>query len=58
MHPDVPIVLVASAMEPSWMETAGIHGVTPLVGRPTGERLAEAVEAAIAAKGSPGGPGC
>ena len=57
MHPDVPIVLVASGMEPSWMETAGLHGVTPLVGQPTGERLAEAIEAAIAAKGSPGGPG-
>jgi DNA-binding NarL/FixJ family response regulator len=50
LHPDVPIVLVASGMEPSWMETAGQHGVTPLVGQPTGERLVEAVEAAIAAK--------
>jgi hypothetical protein len=51
MHPDVPIVLVASGMEPEWMETVGVHGVTPLVGRPTGERLAEAIEAAIAGKG-------
>jgi hypothetical protein len=51
MHPEVPIVLVASGMEPEWMETVGVHGVTPLVGRPTGERLAEAIEAAIAAKG-------
>jgi hypothetical protein len=49
-HPDVPIVLVASGMEPSWMEAAGRHGVTPLVGLPTGERLAEAVEAALAGR--------
>ncbi len=26
------------------METAGLHGVTPLVGRPSGERLVEAIE--------------
>jgi hypothetical protein len=50
MHPDVPIVLVASGMEPSWMETAGFHGVTPLVGQPTGERLAVAIEEALAAR--------
>ena len=54
MHPEVPIVLVASGMEPAWIETAGLHGVTPLVGRPSGERLAEAIEAAIASKGSAG----
>lgn len=62
IHPAVPIVLVAPGMEPSWMETAGLHGVTPLVGRPTGERLAEAIEAALAAQSRPaedrpGGPG-
>jgi hypothetical protein len=48
LHPAVPIVLVASGMEPSWMETAGLHGVTPLVGQPTGERLAAAIETALA----------
>jgi hypothetical protein len=52
-HPDVPIVLVASGMEPAWMETAGLHGVTPLVGSPTGERLAAAIETALADKGGP-----
>jgi len=67
IHPEVPIVLVAPGMEPSWMETAGLHGVTPLVGRPSGERLAEAIEAALAAQSRPaqsrpaesrpGGPG-
>ena len=53
MHPEVPIVLVASGMEPAWMETVGRHGVTPLVGRPTGERLAEAIESALTSRQSP-----
>jgi hypothetical protein len=53
IHPDVPIVLVASGMEPSWMELAGLHGVTPLVGQPTGDRLAAAIETALGA--APGG---
>jgi hypothetical protein len=57
MHPEVPIVLVASGMEPAWAETAGLHGVTPLVGRPTGERLAEAIEAALAEKARERGTG-
>jgi hypothetical protein len=47
-HPDVPIVLLASGMEPAWIETAGPLGVTPLVGLPSGERLAEAIELALA----------
>lgn len=51
MHPEVPIVLVAAGIEPAWMETAGLHGVTPLVGNATGERLAQAIEAAIAGRG-------
>ena len=57
IHPEVPIVLVAPGIEPSWVEIAGLHGVTPLVGRPTGDRLAEAIEAAVAAKSGPGGAG-
>jgi len=47
IHPDVPVVLVATALEPSWIETAGLHRVTPLVGNPTGDRLAEAIERAM-----------
>ena len=47
-HPDVPIVLSAPGMEPSWIETAGPLKITPLVGDPTGERLAAAIEAALA----------
>jgi hypothetical protein len=40
LHPDLPIVL-------DWVETAGAHRVTPLVGHPTGDRLVTAIEAAI-----------
>jgi hypothetical protein len=47
IHPDIPIVLCATGMEPDWIETAGIHRVTPLVGAATGARLAEAIEGAI-----------
>jgi hypothetical protein len=37
-------------MEPEWIETAGWHKVTPLVGQPTGERLAAAIETALAGR--------
>jgi hypothetical protein len=57
LHPDVPIVLVASGMEPAWIETAGRHGVIPLVGLPTGERLAAAIELALATRGAASEPG-
>ena len=48
IHPNVPVVLTASGIEPEWIETIGAHRVTPLVGVPTGARLAEAIEEAIA----------
>jgi hypothetical protein len=48
LHPELPIVLTASGIEPDWIELAGPHGITPLVGAPTGERLAEAIEEALA----------
>jgi DNA-binding NtrC family response regulator len=54
VHPDVPVVLIASGMEPDWIETVGKHGITPLVGAPSGERLAEAIEAALAGRAAPG----
>jgi hypothetical protein len=54
LHPDVPIILTATGLEPEWIETAGTHAVTPLVGAPTGERLAAAIETALA--GAPGAP--
>lgn len=46
-HPNVPIVLSASGMEPDWIETAGPRRVTPLVGAPVGQRLAGAIETAL-----------
>ena len=48
LHPDVPIVLSASGIEPEWIELAGAHRITPLVGMPTGPRLVVAIENAIA----------
>lgn len=47
LHPDVPIVLSATGIEPDWIETAGPNRITPLVGLPTGERLASAIEASM-----------
>ncbi|MEO8273149.1 MAG: hypothetical protein ABI620_03705 [Chloroflexota bacterium] len=49
LHPDVPIVLSASGMEPAWVATIGANRITPLVGLPSGERLANAIEAALLA---------
>lgn len=50
LHPDIPIVLCATSFEPAWIETAGCHRVTPLVGPPTADRLAAAIEHAIASE--------
>lgn len=47
LHPDIPIVLTATGMEPDWVEIVGAHNVTPLVGSPTGDRLAGAIEDAL-----------
>ncbi len=58
LHPDVPIVLVTNSFEPEWVATAGEHRVTPLVGHPTGDRLATAIEAAIALTKAPPGGAC
>jgi hypothetical protein len=48
-HPDVPIVLSAPGIEPDWIDLAGPMRITPLVGQPSGERLAAAIEAALEA---------
>jgi len=47
IHPDVPVVLTASGIEPDWIDLAGEHRITPLVGAPTGARLAAAIEEAV-----------
>jgi len=48
IHPTIPIVLCATGIEPDWVETTGLHRVTPLVGASTGIRLADTIESAIA----------
>jgi hypothetical protein len=47
IHPEVPVVLSASGIEPDWIELVGPHRITPLVGDPTGFRLAAAVDQAF-----------
>jgi len=57
LYPDLPMVLVSNSFEPEWVQTAGAHRVTPLVGDPTGDRLAAAIEEAITlARSGPGDP--
>lgn len=48
LHPNIPVVLSATGMEPGWIETSGTMQVTPLVGAPVGQRLADAIQAALA----------
>ena len=57
LHPNVPVVLTASGIEPDWIDTIGSHRVTPLVGAPTGARLAAAVEEALTKAHAVPGPG-
>ncbi len=53
LHPDTPIVLTSPGLELSWEEHTGPHAVTALVGQPTGQRLHEAIQAALEAKSRP-----
>jgi hypothetical protein len=54
LHAGVPIVLSATGMEPAWITVTGDLRVTPVVGLPSGERLAAAIESALAAARNPG----
>jgi hypothetical protein len=47
LHPDIPVVLTAPGMELDWVETEGVHRVVPLVGVPTAEKLASAIDEAL-----------
>ncbi len=47
LHPDIPVVLTAPGIELDWVETEGVHRVVPLVGVPTAEKLASAIEEAL-----------
>jgi CheY-like chemotaxis protein len=55
IHPTVPLVLTASGMEPDWLDLAGAHRVTPLVGQPTAARLDAAIRQALADAAADGG---
>jgi hypothetical protein len=48
IHPDTPVVLTTPGLALSWEEKSGPHAVTVLVGQPTGVRLDEAIQAALA----------
>jgi hypothetical protein len=48
IHPDTPIVLTSPGLALSWEEASGQHGVTMLQGQPTGARIHEAIQAALA----------
>lgn len=56
VYPNVPIVLTAPGMELDWVRTSGVHGVVPLVGVPTSERLAAAIDEAFASEAAGGSP--
>ncbi len=57
IHPEIPIVLTAPGIELDWVQTEGPDRVTPLVGALTGERLAAAIETAIAGADGDATPG-
>ncbi len=48
IHPDTPMVLTSPGLGLSWEEFAGPHSVTELLGQPTGARLHEAIQTALA----------
>ncbi len=48
VHPDTPVVLTSAGLTLSWEETTGLHSVTILEGQPTGARLHEAIQEALA----------
>lgn len=47
IHPDTPIVLSSPGLALSWEEETGRHGVTEVLGQPTGARLHEAIQSAM-----------
>lgn len=48
IHPDTPVVLTTPGLALRWEETVGPHAVTILTGQPTGARLDEAIQGALA----------
>jgi len=54
IHPDTPVVLTSPGLALSWEESSGTHGVTILLGQPTGARLDEAIREALEGAGTAG----
>ena len=52
IHPDTPVVLTSPGLALSWEESSGTHGVTILLGQPTGARLDEAIREALEGAGT------
>jgi hypothetical protein len=48
IHPETPVVLTSPGLQLSWEESSGPHAVTALLGQPTGARLHEAIQIALA----------
>jgi hypothetical protein len=48
LHPTAPVVLTSPGLPLAWEETSGRHAVTVLTGQPTGARLHEAIQTALA----------
>ena len=55
VHPETPVVLTSPGLQLSWEESTGSHSVTTLQGQPTGARLHEAIQSALAAGAQAGG---
>ena len=47
IYPDTPVVLTSPGLQLNWEEDTGPHGVTALLGQPTGARLHAAIQAAL-----------
>lgn len=50
LHPATPVVLTSPGLELSWEESTGPYAVTSLLGQPTGARLHEAIQMALAGR--------
>jgi hypothetical protein len=48
LHPNVPVVVTTPGLELDWMEASGPHRIVALTGQPTGARLHDAIQEALA----------
>ena len=53
IHPDKPVVLTTPGLALNWEESTGSHSVTMLSGQPTGARIHEAIQSALAPARAP-----